>query len=130
LRPISTLLRYLAIIGIILHAGLIVRHNAAMLGSHLQLASLTADLAEICHGAGGPSAADQHQLPKMPSPGSDLGSCPMCTGCISAVAILPTPYSIARVPHRTVIRMEVVGETIAQRLARLRPPSRAPPLLA
>lgn len=130
MRLSSTLLRYLAIIGIILHAGLIVRHNAAMLGSHLQLAALTADLAEICHGAGGSSTDDQQQLPEMPSSGGDLGSCPICTGCISAVAVLPTPYAFSREPYVAAIRMEVVGDIITQRLARLRPPSRAPPSLA
>ena len=42
----------LAVLGVLLHAGAIVRHNAAMAAASLQYQALVAGLSQICHGAG------------------------------------------------------------------------------
>lgn len=127
MRRISTSLRAIAIIGVLLHAGLIVWHNAAMLGATLQRNALSSALAEICHGAGLASAEAKSELPELPQPASDQGGCPICKGAVAAAAILPTIHLQLHQPDVAVARMEVVGRTIALRLAAVRPPTRGPP---
>jgi hypothetical protein len=85
-------------------------------------------LGEICYGAATQKIANPGDIPQAPPPGNEQGSCPVCMGCVSAVAIL-APFPL--VTHRfdeTSARIEVVGTTISQRLVRLRPPTRGPPL--
>jgi hypothetical protein len=130
LRRISTSIRALAIIGMLLHAGLIVWHNAAMLGTTLQRNALAAALGEICHGAGSATADARAELPDLPSQGNDQGGCPICKGCVSAVAILSVPEFAVHRPDVATARMAIVGETITLRLAYVRPPTRGPPLSA
>lgn len=127
LRRISTTFRVLAIIGVLLHAGLIVWHNAAMLGATLQRNALATALAELCHGAGAAATEAQGELPELPQPGNDQSGCPICKGSVSAVAILPTPDLQLHRPDRATARLEVVGRIIALRLQPVRPPTRGPP---
>jgi hypothetical protein len=90
----------LAIFGMLLHAGLFVRHNAMMLGAALDGAALAAAFGEICFGAKGSTHSPNSTLPQ--NPDSLQSHCPDCLGLAGAVAMLPpTPpfyvsfYSIA-----------------------------------
>jgi len=130
LRQFSTSLRVLTILGVLLHAGLLVWHNTAMLGAKLQGDALASALGEICYGSGMMQRAASGDLPDAPPPASDQGNCPICKGCVSAVAILAAPELAVHKPDQTSLRIIVVGKVIAQRLARLRPPARGPPLTA
>jgi hypothetical protein len=114
----------------LLHAGLIVWHNAAMLGATLQRNALAIALTSICHNAGAVSAEPQGELPALPPEGNDQGSCPICKGYVSAVAILSTPDLDVHQPDTAAARMEIVGEIIARRIFPVRPPTRGPPLPA
>lgn len=125
----------LAIVGVLLHAAALARHNAIMLAtaagngmSQAAAADLTLDLAVLCHapGIGDPAAS-------LPAKDGSTGSqtCPICAGTVSAFALaaleLPSiagpqlPADLAALPpqdqRRTVQR-------------RIRPPSRGPPLSA
>ena len=44
-----------ALLGVLLHAGALVRHHATMLGATLDHQALLADLGRICHSAGTPT---------------------------------------------------------------------------
>lgn len=129
MQRIAASIRVLAIIGVLVHAGLIVWHSASMLGMAIQRAELATALSEICHGAG-QVVSTSSELPDIPSGESDGGGCPVCKGLVSGIAILSTPFLIAHRPDVDVARMEIVGEAIARRLRPVRPPSRAPPSLA
>ena len=121
------LLRVLAIVGIALHAGLLVRHNSSVLAGHLQSASLIAALSEICR-SGGAAGTERPDAPEPPFPGTESSSCPICKGCVSAAAVLPAVAEFNPVSYAALARIEAVGEAIAQRLTRVLPPARAPPL--
>lgn len=130
MRRISTSFRVLAIIGVLLHAGLIVWHNAAMLGATLQHQSLVSALTAICHGAGASDTATRGDLPELPPSSSEQAGCPICKGQVGAVAILSHPEPFVHRPHLATAQMEIVSEIIARRIAHVRPPTRAPPFLA
>lgn len=115
----------LALLGVLLNAALVVRHNSRMLDASLASHVLDADLKFICqNGSEAPALPDSDQAP---SPG--MGECPICMGVCPAVAILSQPLSIAPVIIRASERVVVIGEIITRRLAAVRPPQRGPPLI-
>jgi hypothetical protein len=121
--------RCFAVIGVLVQAGLVVWHSAAVLRSmQRQDALAAAALAAIC--TGGRVSEVPEQQPDLPSHGGDQGACPICMGCVPSVAILPSPNAVVQRYDAGSERMELAGESIARRLARVRPPARGPPLLA
>jgi hypothetical protein len=121
-RKLSVAVRCLAVIGVLLQAGSIVWHGAML----RQDAVAAAALAAIC--TGGRVSEVPEKQPDLPS--SDLGACPICTGCMPSVAILSSPNAVVQHCETGSERMELAGETIVRRLARVRPLPRGPPLLA
>lgn len=118
---------WLALIGVLLNAALVVRHNARMLEQRLMPQSLEADLAMICRG-GAETPADQASDPGTPAKApAGLGECPICMGSCPAVAILSLPLLIAPVTIAASERVVVVGEIISRRIAGVLPPPRGPP---
>ena len=130
MRKFPKSLCVVTILGMFLHAGLLVWHNTAMLGAKLQGDALAAALGEICYGSGMMQRAASDDLPDAPPPAGDQDNCLICKGCVSAVAILATAQLPVHKPDQTSSRIIVVGKVIAQRLSRLRPPTRGPPLTA
>lgn len=120
----------LAIIAVLLHAAVLVRHGGSMLQRALAQSSLELALGVICHGAGGSGAIDPAQIPGAPAPSNDQGDCPICNGCVAAAAILSTPDLDVRTPPRQTARMRVVSAIITKRLTGVRPPPRGPPRIA
>jgi hypothetical protein len=111
-----------AMLGVLLHAGLIVRHNTVMLAAGLEQAVF--DQGAICHGGRTPTASKQPLLPEQERPNAD---CPMCMGLVSALAILGAAPADQPCREKLAMRLADVTETIALRLAAPRPPSRGPP---
>lgn len=118
-----------AMIGVLLHAGLIVRHNAFVLSAKLEHGALVAALGVICHGNGGTTELPAGEIPSLPQPEQDRGSCPLCAGLAPLAAVLSVTSLVCHVPDAASSRMAIVGEIIRQRLAAVRPPSRGPPAL-
>lgn len=121
----------LAAFAILVHAGLTVRHHLTVLSGALHDTALAAALGELCHGQSDvtQTAALAHvPAPESPSSGEP---CPLCAGLGPAVADV-TPALVLRHPVSTAVsvRIEVVSEIIAPRISGLRPPPRAPPVLA
>jgi hypothetical protein len=120
---------YLVVLGVLLHATAVVRHNAVMLDAHLLRASLIADLMVICHPSGN-SSVDPAYHPDVPVPTDAQNGCPVCSGLAFALALPPpdlTPHFVAFDPPR--LRAVIVAAHRPLPRAIL-PPSRGPPNLA
>jgi hypothetical protein len=120
--------RAIAIIGVLLHAGLVAWHSVSMLQSTQQRDALAAALAVICIGGGVADAQADGRVP--PFHGSDQAEREACKCCLSAVAMLRPPLLTFRLHAAISSRIEITGEIIARRLAGVRPPPRGPPLNA
>lgn len=118
-----------ALIGVLVHAGLVVRHNAMVLSAKLEHGALVATLGFICHGNGGTAELPAGEVPSLPQPEQDRSSCPLCAGLAPVAAVLTDTDLVCHVPDAASSRMAVVGEIIRQRLAAVRPPTRGPPAL-
>lgn len=115
-----------AILGVLLHAAILVRHNAAMVhASQLELAQ-DFPLGVICRGGSteAPSAAELPTEPTSP----DLGSqCPICTGMMGIAATLPVfdlPKPAFSRPPPTADFAELPRPSLP---IQFWPPSRGPP---
>lgn len=119
---------YLVVLGVLLHAAALVRHNAVMLDAHGLRASLIADLAAICHPSGS-NSIDPASLPDVPVPTDAQNGCPVCSGLVFALA-LPTPdltpHFIAFDPPRPDPAIVAVRQPLPRAVL---PPSRGPPSL-
>ena len=94
----------LALFGVLLHAGAVVRHNAAMTGANLQYQALVTGLAQICHGTATGDALAAAELPYVPKPTDAQNGCPICSGLSSAVALAapPQPALVSLAPPVTI----------------------------
>jgi Protein of unknown function (DUF2946) len=116
-----------AMFGVLLHAGLVVRHNAVMLNANLQQQELVAALGVICHGNGGTTQLAASDVPHVPQPSDSQSDCPICSGMVSAAALLPAMNFATLAHNRKSVRLTVVGREFAVRLVAVCPPSRGPP---
>lgn len=126
----------LALLGVLLHAAALVRHNSFALARLLspQPTTSAADIAlaslaaagltdgTICHVEGGDPAPSSGQQ----SPSHD---CPICGGLVSAVALTPSVLPLLPVQHvRAVMARPEDRRATALRFAR--PQARGPPVRA
>ena len=118
---------FVALLGVLLHAGLLVRHNAVMLNAKLLHSEIAATLGVICHTDGTTARLPVSQIPDVPAQSEGLGDCPICAGLASVAAIVPSLVADITAPDFSSARVAVVGEAIALRLAAVRPPTRGPP---
>ena len=95
------LIHLIAVLGVLLHAGALVRHYGMMLSGHLQHQALLSDLAALCHASGEPVSSTA-ELPWIPAPTESASSCPVCAGQVSAFAVaapdlplLPQRFAVA-----------------------------------
>lgn len=116
----------LLMLGVLVHAAALVRHNSVMLDAHMMRASLIVDLMAICHPSGN-GTIDKASLPDVPMPTDAQNNCPVCSGLTFTTA-LPVPDLI---PHYVVfdpprLRPVIVAAYPPLPQAIL-PPSRGPP---
>lgn len=118
----------LAVLGVLAHAGALVRHNAVMVDAHLQHQALVADLQVICH-SGGPGSSEPATIPDIPRPSNADNGCPLCSGLASAFALaaldapcLASPYAVLE-GYKPLAATRVLGQSPATL-----PPVRGPPL--
>jgi hypothetical protein len=118
----------LAAIGVLLHAGLVVRHNSIMLGLALQPAH-SAQTTIICHGDGLVTVADDFGLPGEKPAKQQKTACPVCTGLMPALALLASFCGdIARPTMVLAHHKPAAVQSAVLRHVVYLPPSRAPPL--
>ncbi len=116
-----------AVVGVLLHTAAVVRHHGVMSAQSAERA-LLADLAVICHGAGGTSTLAAGLPSDMPAQrgGSD---CPVCMGM--AVSFMPpTPVTLALPFEAGASVSWSRDQTIAVRSVRLHSFARGPPAVA
>lgn len=116
-------------LGVLMHAIAVVRHNTVMLSAHLQHASLAADLHILCNPSGSGNI-DSASLPDLPRPADAQNDCPICVGLAFAV-MTPTPstepsYLVFDPP---MLRPTAEAAPVGHRRILL-PPVRGPPSLA
>lgn len=119
-----------ALLGVLLHAGAIVRHNGVMVAATFQYHALVADLAQICHGAVTGADAPAADLPAIPKPSDAQTGCPICSGFGAAFALLaPAPAVVVlRAPIAPAFHFREVLVLSTPHAAH--PPARGPPALA
>jgi len=117
-----------AILGVLLHASVVVRHNAMMVSAKLAHNDLIQSLSIICHSDGTITRLTTSEIPSIPEPSGNIGDCPICSGTLGGVAILPAPISSKPVLDVASIKVASVGERISVRLTQVCPPPRGPPL--
>ena len=116
----------LALVGVLLHAGLVVSHATVMLHAMLGDGDGMGAIGVICHG--GKGAVASPTTPADETPRQDQRSeCPICMGYGPAVTLLSEISVPKHVPHEISVRQTVVAEIIARRMAAVRPPSTGPP---
>jgi len=120
----------LALLGVLLHAGAIARHNAAMTGATLQYHALLTDLAQLCHGSTTGDALAAAELPYVPRPSDAQNGCPICSGLSAAVALpAPEPAGVI-VPAPAAIAFYVDTHCVPDSGHAVCPPARGPPAAA
>ena len=120
----------LALLGVLLHAGAIARHNAVMTGANLQFQALLTGLAQLCHSSTTGKLLAAAELPYIPKPTDAQNGCPLCSGLSPAIALLsPQPeFVFARAPVAVVFHPDTrctpdLGHAVC-------PPARGPPAAA
>lgn len=122
--PVRRWINVVAIRGVLLHAGMIFRHNAVMVNAKLQHLDLVTSLRVICSADGSTTRPDASGMPS-----ENNADCPVCAGALQASAMLPDiGHQLAR-PDMTSARIATVGQTIAVRLTAAWPSPRGPPAL-
>lgn len=124
MRRYEKFISLMAIAGLFLHAGLLVRHNAVVLAAAFDPLGLSGGI--ICRGGVAPQ--DLADSTGLPDPAGPILKCPVCTGAVAAAAILPQPATIAGpVVEHTQPRAAAARQQLVQRLTHIWPPTRAPP---
>lgn len=124
-----TWLHVVALIGVLLHAGALARHNGIMLGAALQGNALAADLGVICHGGGATTAPAADLLPP-PQPSDPQSTCPVCLGLAPAVALTGTGAIVVAGPAPAAIPVTAGHASVSQPSHAVCPPARGPPAFA
>lgn len=120
----------LALLGVLLHAGAIVRHNAAMTGVTLQYQALLTDLIQICHGGAGGDTLATAELPFVPKPTDAQNGCPICSGLGPVVALLAAQPAVVAVDLPTAIAFHPETHCVPDSGYAVCPPARGPPAVA
>jgi hypothetical protein len=117
-----------ALIGVLVHAGLVVRHHQVMLGAHLERQDLIGALAVICHSNGQPATSSEN-VPWVPLPSDQQNShCPLCAGLATAVALPASVESGVPLQFRAAAPQLVRYEARPVETESVKPPTRGPPL--
>jgi hypothetical protein len=120
----------LALLGVLLHAGAITRHNAVMAGATFQYQALLTGLSQLCHSATSGKVLAASEIPYVPKPTDAQNGCPICSGLSPAVALAAPNPDIAFVPppaaiafHSPTLCLPASGHAVC-------PPARGPPAAA
>lgn len=107
-----------ALLGMLLHAGFLARHNAAVLAAALQLDPAASI---ICS----PSAPQG--TPDLPGSSKTAAKCPICMGGAPTAVTLAADTPAVQAPEFSLPRLTATAEAAAPRFIFPLPPSRAPP---
>ena len=117
-----------AIVGVLVHTGLFVHHNAMMLGMALDGVALAGAFGEICHSRPGSPQSVDPALPQ--SPDSVRYHCPDCLGSSGVNAVLPSAPAFYLTFYQIDSDTRVLTAPVVSLDVPLWPPGRGPPLRA
>ena len=120
----------LALLGVLLHAGAIVRHNVAMTGADLQYQALVTGLSQLCHSATSGKELAAAELPFVPKPTDAQNGCPICSGLSSAVALVAPEFDVAFLAMSEPLSFLPDTSRLAGCSYAVCPPARGPPAFA
>jgi hypothetical protein len=120
-RRFEKIISLVAVVGVLLHAGLLVRHNGIMLDAAFDRLALSFAGGVICHGDGVGSDSG------MPAHSDKVPNCPVCFAATLGAAVLPPMVALPGRGHVPYIVLVNVDQLSGQRAGNIRPPSRAPP---
>jgi hypothetical protein len=116
-----------AILGVLLHAGALVRHHGNMQGTHLLAQALAVD-PSFC--LGDPDAPWPANLPGVPKPSDGQSGCPICAGQAPAFALGASDHPTVPLRFAVMARWcepERVNPALRHAVC---PPPRGPPVAA
>jgi|SRR6185436_3889146 len=119
-----------AMLGVLLHAGALVRHHGVMLGALLQYDALVSDLAAFCHGGADSASHSPGDLPSIPKPSDAKNGCPICSGHSPAFAVVAPALLELRVPTPAAACWHCLASSATTHNHAVCPPARGPPALA
>jgi hypothetical protein len=117
----------IAVIGVLLHAGILVRHNGNMLASALAPDQLTADLRVICHGGVEDPSTSSPDRPSNPSPTDAKGNCPICMGHAPAFVLAAPEQLDVFAPPMIGFELGTLCRILFVQRSAVCPPARGPP---
>ncbi len=120
-------INWIALVGVLMHAALVVRHHQVMLSAELERQGLLGSLAAICHSDGQTRALPDAELPSIPAPYDQTSHCPLCIGLASAVVLAKQTELDAPVRLASALVELPRYDQPALRVAGFRPPTRGPP---
>lgn len=120
----------LALLSVVVHAGLVVRHNAIMVAATFAHHDLVGALGVICHSSKDAPDTSDEGLPGSTPPSSNTVECPVCMGFGGTSAILAERVTPKQVYVASAVRLEIVAEILLRRISFERPPTRGPPHFA
>lgn len=123
------LISFAILLGVLMHAHAIARHNGVMLDAHLQRATLIADLVLICHPSG-TGTVDPANLPDVPRPTDAQNDCPICSGLTHTVALPPPVFVPTYVVFQTTHPLPLPAIRGIELARAFIPPARGPPRIA
>jgi hypothetical protein len=125
--PFRWWLSFVAVLGVLLHAGALTRHHGVMLGTYLAELQLAADLAEICHGATGDATKAPGGLPSAPKPSDAKNACPICSGQAPSAAVVQIDPFAFKTSPAVPVRWDQPSEASPVGHISGWPPARGPP---
>lgn len=117
-----------AVFSVLLHAGLLVVHNTAMLAAMTQPASVL-EFSAICS-SGRATKLTPAQNPGLPVPAKNASQCPICMGAAPVVAVLSDDAWQCHAPFVAAAELPVLADFCAARRGATLPLVRAPPFNA
>ena len=116
-----------AVMGVLLHAGFLVRHSLAMADATRHYGAILADLASLCRADSAGERVPASDLPSLPPP-SDTTGCPVCAGLVAAFALpAPQPAALPAAPAVAATQRFSVAVAAVRPLRTTHPPARGPP---
>jgi hypothetical protein len=124
------LVNILAMLGMLAHAGALVRHNIVMVGATLDYNALLSDLGSICHNSPGFDGGSGTDVPRIPLPSNSQDACAICLGLVGAVALIVA--HVVGVPIAIAMKLPRcnIFAAMAELPRALHSPARGPPARA
>lgn len=120
----------LALLGVLMHAGAIARHNAVMTGANLQYQALLTGLSQLCHSATSGKVLAAAELPFVPKPTDAQNGCPICSGLSPAVALISPQPEVGFTPAPVAVAFHPDTQCTPDSGHAVCPPARGPPAAA